>query len=211
MAVAKTPDAYTSPPLLLRGFDTNIDCTKYLPSMKAMGYSFAMRYYRRGGGGIQRPEVKAISDAGMSLGVVFQYLSDTPAYFTTTNAAIDVQAALAKAEHLLQPEGSTIYFAVDCDAEPRILRPYFSWIFEAMIDTPWCIGVYGSGAVGDFLLDAGLVDMIWLAGSTGYRGSKGYQGWHIKQYAPQRTLSNGLHIDDNDAIGVEEAGLWSYG
>ena len=62
------------------------------------------------------------------------------------------------------------------------------------------VGVYGSGAVCQAVLDAGLAELAWLSCSSGWSGYKNFLAsgrWNLRQYTPR--LVAGLDADPNDA------------
>lgn len=122
-------------------------------------------------------EAIALSDSGLSLAVVFQQGGGAQGQIGELDAAAgarDATRALSLATDLKQPK-SAIYFAVDHDyikgSELATIEAYF----RAVKDTfkgQYLIGCYGSGTVAGRMKSLGLVDYIWLSGSTGWSGTK---------------------------------------
>jgi len=86
------------------------------------------------------------------------------------------RALIIRRRRSISPPESAIYFAVDNDASGSdIVGPineYFRGIAAGFAaaggDAPdYRVGVYGSGAVCQALMQAGLADYAWLAMSTG--------------------------------------------
>lgn len=197
-----------------------IDCAavirpEWAPQLKALGYSFFARYYRRtlvSRWAVSPEEVRPLFSAGLSMLSVFQNTSDKPSYFTPANAVADANAALAKAAQMGQPKDTAIYFAVDCDIQPadqQALCDYFAKIMGIVSIGGYIVGVYGSGYVCETLIQQNLAERTWLAGAMGWRGSRTYDKWHVRQKLPSFTLPFGLEVDENECWG--DAGLWRPG
>lgn len=72
---------------------------------------------------------------------------------------------------------------------------------------PYKLGLYGSGAVLSFFQNT--FTYTWLSGSTGWRGSKDYTDYTMKQYDNQTTIGSGsgkITIDKDESNG--SAGGW---
>lgn len=197
------------------GFDAAAVCAPHAAQLRALGYAFACRYYRRtlvSSWAISPTEAAVLCGAGLRLVSVFQHTSDTPNYFRAPNARIDATAALTKAKQMAQPAGSAVYFAVDCnpdDAQVADVLAYFSVVRDAFMHSGYTIGVYGSGLVCRRVRDESLAQHAWLTNARGWRETRTYQDWAIKQSLPIK-LPFGLEIDPNEAIDPLEAGMWSY-
>ena len=102
-----------------------------------------------------------------------------------------------------QPQGSTVYYAVDLDAGSSEIQknilPYFQGVAAGLGATPrYEIGVYGSGAVCKAVLDAGLAKRAWLAQSKGWTGYQAFlnsKRWSMRQLMPD-TIA-GVACDPN--------------
>jgi hypothetical protein len=186
---------------------------EWVPQLKALGYGFAARYYRRApltggkGNAVSREEVAALHAHGLAFLPVYQNTSDKPEYFTAENARDDARAALNAAAFHGQPAETVIFVAVDCDPKPSdmpAILAYFS-IFVTMLAGEYKIGVYGSGYVCESLDH--MVDYTWLSNAKGWRG---YKEWLPKADVVQTTLPFtlpfGLQIDGNEARN--DAGMW---
>lgn len=197
-----------------------IDCfstirPEWAPQLKALGYGFAARYYRRApltggrGNAVSKEEVAGVHASGLAFLPVFQNTSNFPEYFTETAARADAAAARAKAIDIGQPHNTAIYFAVDCDPSENTdllaVHDYFTTIVHALPE--WRIGVYGSGLVCKALDSYSIVDLTWLANARGWRG---YNDWlphaDVVQTTLPFTLPFGLQVDGNEARN--DAGMW---
>jgi uncharacterized protein (TIGR02594 family) len=151
--------------------------------LAAAGVKTVIRYYNHHNSQrlpskcLSRNELQALYGAGLSVAVVFEQGGGAGANITDlseANGELDAARALALAAEMEQPTGSAIYFAVDWDFftanELSQITPYFQQA-KLALSNRYRVGVYGSGAVGQHLRQAGLVDCIWLAGSTGWFGT----------------------------------------
>jgi hypothetical protein len=102
---------------------------------------------------------------------------------------------------------SAVYFAVDFDATAGEIRsaiiPYFRGVARAFAESNglpvYRVGVYGSGAVCQAVLDAKLAELAWLSCSSGWSGSKTFVQsgrWTLRQHLP--ALVGGLDADPNE-------------
>ena len=97
---------------------------------------------------------------------------------------LDAQAAIAQARLVGQPPGSAIYFGIDFDPKPEMngrIVEYFTIVSDALKDSGYLVGVYGSGATLDLLkakrhetgrhANQPLVDFTWLNAARGHVGA----------------------------------------
>jgi len=204
---------------MAKGFDANVDLTRFADCLKSAGYEFICRYYN-----VNNPhknltlgEAKVLVAAGLRLVAVWENGFPIKAtYFSHQKGVFDGTAAYHFAEHNIgQPAGTPIYFAVDYDASQKdvkgVITDYFQGIIEAFktisVNHPiYSIGVYSSGLVCSSLLKAGLVQFTWLAQSTGFQGSKTFKDFNIKQLAAKlecKAVHGGVHGDPNISQGNE--------
>jgi Domain of unknown function (DUF1906) len=202
---------------MAKGLDVDFDCTSHLNDIVAAGYDFVCRYYANG----DRPkivgpaEAQAIAKAGLALVVVWEDGYPTSAgYFSFAKGADDATSAFYDALRLGQPMSSPIYFAVDYDASQGELAgaifDYFRGIKAGMAASSasgasYPIGVYGSGLTCQFVIGQGMASYAWLSQSSGFRGSKDYTRWNIKQ-GPETTFA-GMDIDTDE--GADDYGGFS--
>ena len=164
--------------------DTPHSTADLAPALAAAGVQCVIRYYNRQNTArfphkkLTAAEADILSGSGISLAVVFQQNNRDLEDFGAANGATDAARALSDATAVGQPAGSAIYFAVDSDflrpSELQAIGDYFAAVHAAFAQAPtsYRIGVYGSGTVAQALLDAGLVDLVWLAAALGWSGSR---------------------------------------
>jgi hypothetical protein len=205
---------------MLRGFDTNQRITAPIAAaLAASGYQFACRYLRRSPNDqslLKRAEANILAGAGLRIASVFQHRSNRPDLFTVENARLDAEAALRRALELLQPRHSAIYFACDCDFTPKTIRfalAYFEVVRRIVSDAglAYGVGVYGDDLVLSEVCGRDLADHAWLTNAKGWLDDRAFDDWDIKQtslpHAPLPAAPS-FEIDDDEAVGVEVAGLW---
>ena len=184
---------------------------QYAAELKAAGAETIIRYYNHTNSTklpqkrIEQAEFKAILEAGLSLAVVFQQRGGAQGNIgdlTALSGDRDGKRALALAQAYNQPQGSAIYFAVDHDyyKSPDLasIVAYFK-AAVAVLDGAYRIGIYGSGTVGAAVRDAGAADFIWLAGATGWSGTKAMlktDEWALYQL-PKEMAYKGVDYDGN--------------
>ena len=192
--------------------DTPWRTTDKLAGLKASGVHTIIRYYNHKNSStlhekcLTPDEAQAITEAGLSIGVIFQQRQDRLSDFTPSKGRAAAEKALERAvDEIGQPDGSAIYFAVDFDVdkdkEVDAVKGYFTSIREAFAaaDIPYRVGAYGCGHVLAALGDAGLIDLSWLAMSRGWHGSREYHAskrWSLNQ--TRETIVAGLDVDLND-------------
>jgi hypothetical protein len=202
------------------GISTNRNLTSQAACLRTAGIDFAFRYYsqttHQPEKRITRAEAEALSAAGLHLGAVYEDGPTEVSYFTEARGRQDMANAIRFATDLGQPSGSAIYFTVDYDASAADTSGAVLAYFNAIGDSPspYSIGVYGSGAVCDFIKQqCPFVKYSWLAESHGWRGSKTYTGWAVQQATSSVALcslvaggyeDNQAH-DDFGAFVIEQA------
>ena len=149
-----------------------------------------------------------VSSAGMSLVAVWESHSHKRDYFSYASGYYDALAAHRQAKAIGQPAGSGIYFAVDFNAqEPDVRGPvdqYFRGVHAGLAAAAgqareYRVGVYGSGAVCDYLKRSRLAEYAWLSNSTAWSGYDSFTDWNIKQSGRSPLLS--FDQDSNEARG----------
>lgn len=152
--------------------------------LAAAGVKTVIRYYNHHNSlrlptkCLTQSELQALYAAELSVAVVFEQgggaggvISD----LSEANGEADAARALELAGQMEQPTGSAIYFAVDWDfytaSELDRITPYFEQV-KAALAGKYRAGVYGSGTVGRHLQGLGLVECVWLSGSTGWSGTE---------------------------------------
>ncbi|WP_284646424.1 DUF1906 domain-containing protein [Paenibacillus silviterrae] len=187
-----------------------IDCSTPLTAQTAAafandGYEFICRYLvPTGWKRLTRGEAEIISEAGMQIVSVFETTADRALGGRSAGLA-DGATALRVAAEVGQPEGSTIYFAVDFDATNAQLPTVIEYIRACSEATPnFNTGVYGSYRVVEAVSAAGACSRFWQT----YAWSGGQQSLarHIYQYRNNISM-NGILVDLNESYGSE--GWWS--
>jgi hypothetical protein len=200
----------------MTSFPTIVDSSEnvepILGDLRARGVEAVFRYYALA----KQPglptkivtahERDAIFDAGLSLGIAFQFHNDKIATFTAARGAKDAEKALDYGGNTIQQAaGSAIYFGVDGDfakpAELAAVKRYFEAVSTAMVHagSPYSVGVYGSGLSCETLGSAGLATKFWIAKSTGYSGSQrfyNHRTWHLYQSMLEVPIHTGA-VDTN--------------
>lgn len=181
------------------GISTNRWCHPSASCLAAAGIAFVVRYYSRTTTmreKLLRPdEARQIAAAGIDLAVVYQDRGRQEVDFGGPRGELDANTALQQAAAVGQPPGSAIYFAVDTDFGraqiTRVVLPYFQAVrrISSQAGGRYKIGVYGSGLTCRLLKEApGLVDYAWLAEATGWRESRTYAAWDMKQFVNHANL-----------------------
>jgi len=198
---------------MANGLDVAQDSTPQIGCLGENGYTFICRYYNTNhpSKNLTLAEAQALSAAGITIVVVWENgFPTTAGYFSQAKGVADATAALALATAIGQPAGSAIYFAVDYDATAADVSgpvtDYFQGVASVLgaAATQYAAGVYGSGATCQSLLDAGLVTFSWLSQSTGFRGSKTFTAFNIKQ-GPEATICT-MDADSDTAPDVATSG-----
>lgn len=154
-------------------------------------------------------EAQSICALGMNIAVVFQQRQDNADDFSEVKGYEAGRRAYRYAMNDIgQPEGSGIYFSVDFDASTKEINnaiiPYFQGLQRAFKEISngqpaYRIGVYGSGATSSALSKNNLCSLVWLAMSSGFRGTQDAiknGAYHIEQKAPAAKLC-GMDLDYN--------------
>jgi hypothetical protein len=154
-------------------------------------------------------EAQSICAQGMNIAVVFQQRQNSADDFSESKGyEAGLRAYRYASNDIGQPDGSGIYFSVDFDASPADITgsiiPFFQGIQRAFEEISgsqpaYRVGVYGSGATAAALSKNNLCSLVWLAMSSGFRGTKDAirnGAYHIQQKAPEATLC-GVGLDYN--------------
>jgi hypothetical protein len=155
----------------------------------------------------------------MWLVTVWETVGDHASFFSFKQGVDDATSASNQAQTIGQPVDSAIYFAVDFDASPTEIAggitDYFKGVQQGLAASmpgkaTYSVGVYGSGLTCDTLFKAGLVQHTWLAMSTGFRGSKTYSTWNIKQSIDEDLLGIGKKVDPDVSNNAANDGLGAF-
>jgi len=196
--------------------DTPFRTTNSIPCLKSQGVSTVIRYYNFSNSSsfphkrLELAEAETLAANGIEIGVVFQQRQNRVSDFSELKGFAAGREAFRQAHHSIgQPAGSGIYFSVDFDASTSEINsnviPYFQGVRRAFKqesggNSEYRVGVYGSGLVSSKLTDRGLIELVWLAMSRGFRGTRDALDagkFDLAQLAPERTLC-GLGVDFND-------------
>jgi hypothetical protein len=165
---------------MAQGIDLPTDAGSVIDAIRGAHLDFVARYYRSPTSHwptLSASEARLLSSSNLNIVVVWEGASNHASYFSQASGANDATSAYHQAKSIGQPAGSAIYFAVDYDASAADvtgqISDYFQGVaagFVAAGGPDYKIGVYGSGAVCQALIDGGLAEYSWLAMSTGWRG-----------------------------------------
>ena len=179
---------------MIEGLSTNRRCESSAACLVGEGKGFVFRYHSRQTTQAEKRlhprEAAELARAGLHIAAVYQDRARQLADFGAARGEQDGISALLYAGQAGQPAGSAVYFAVDNDFSAAEINsavlPYFRAVArvfaEAGKGTAYLqIGVYGSGLSCRLVGQLPFVAHTWLAESTGWRESKTYAGWHVKQ------------------------------
>jgi hypothetical protein len=194
-----------------KGLDTTSNVTQHVHALKALGYTWVGRYTSHSvWKNVTRAEARAISVAGMDLVNVWETAGDRASFFSYEQGLHDGEAAYKFALQLGQPFSAPIYFAVDIDLPgPGEVHEYFRGVRESLGRhgqigyASFNVGVYGPGAVCEYLLSIGFVSYAWLAQAPGWAGYADFADWNIKQLGSTRLMGMGV---DNDVASAKGGG-----
>jgi hypothetical protein len=192
------------------GIDASISCLAVVKDLKGTGIEFVARYYANAGEkALSKAEAVALSSAGLKIVAIWEDGFPTKgSYFSYAKGVDDGTSAFHDAMSLGQPIRSPIYFAVDYDAELTeicgCIADYFAGVragFAAIAagNTVHPVGVYASGATCSWLLAREFVSYTWLSQSLGFRGSKEFTTWNLKQGATEQRCGIEVDTDEGDS------------
>ena len=127
-------------------------------------------------------EIAHLRANGIKVGWVYEKGNpQVQSYFTTTQATTDLALATeyaralgVRAANANDPPGEVIFIAIDCDADPEAILPYFQTFHNGLKALGFRVGVYGSGIVCETFKAEGYAEFTWLSESAGWTG---YQDW----------------------------------
>ena len=205
-----------------KGLDTTMELTRHAQALAEQGYEFVLRYYSHNAAkNLSLGEARALSQAGLRIGVVWETNGTRAGFFTRAQGLADGAAAFRMArESIGQPFGSAIYFAVDYDPTQADLdgpvSNYFTGVHAALHaamerQPSYRVGVYGSGLCCGTLVETGAAGLSWLSQSTGFAGSRQYaqqMRYDVMQLLPVRIPGgDGIVLDiDPDVTHPERDG-----
>ena len=197
--------------VVLTGVKAPFELTQHAIPIKQQGIDFAIRYYsHHAGKNLSLAEARALTDAGIQIGVVWETVGAHLHSFSRAQGLADGAAAYLMAQSVItQPSGSAIYFEVDChptaeDIAGPITR-YFEGVNQAFHaarpgEPHYQIGIYGSAACCQAMVAGGLASLSWLSPSEDGAGAGGYVGYNLRQLA-----ASVLPVDDGKKIHVDLA------
>jgi hypothetical protein len=211
---------------VLSGLDTTIELTRHAVALKDRGYDFVLRYYSNNASkNLSLGEARALSAAGLRIGVVWETSGTHAGFFSRAQGLADGAQAFRMAKEVIgQPFGSAIYFAVDYDPTQADLdgaiSNYFTGVHAALYvanegEPSYRVGVYGSGLCCGTLVERGIAGLSWLSQSTGFAGSRQYaeqKRYDLIQMLPARIVgADGivLSVDPDASHPERDAGLFS--
>jgi hypothetical protein len=139
----------------------------FVAKMKSLGVVGVMRYLSHNASkNLTHAEAKLLHDAGLWVGLVWETTATRASEGENAGRA-DAMEAEKMASAMGYPKGAVIFYAVDYDADPAKVRPYFHGV-KAVAKRP--VGIYGSYKV----VSAGFADWRWqsTAWSHGLRDPK---------------------------------------
>ena len=209
------------------------DCATILTAAKAKtlydnGYRYVGRYlsgYIASGASkaLSKEEIQIAFDAGLRIFPIHQSSAISVSYFTEEQAVLDAESAYNHASDLGIPEGTIIYFAVDCDPQDYQITsniiPYFSKLFSTMVNTyknKYQIGIYGTRNVCTRVSNLGYAISSFVSDmSTGFSGNLGFtipDNWAFDQFATITVGSGGGQIEiDKDGYSGRDSGFGETG
>jgi len=198
---------------LAQGIDMPTDARDVSQELKDSKLDFVARYYRDPTSRwptLSADEARMLSATGLRVVAVWEFHSHKADYFSYATGYSDGVSAYRQARTVGQPPGSGIYFAVDYNAyQPDLVGPidqYFRGVSAGMTAAAgagkapeYHVGVYGSGAVCDYLKRMRLAQYAWLSNSTAWAGYDAFTDWDIRQAGRAPNLS--FDQDSNQARG----------
>lgn len=186
---------------VLIGVKAPFELTQYAISIKQQGIDFAIRHYtHQAGKSLSLAEARALTDAGIQIGVVWETADAHLSYFSRAQGCADGAAAYLAAQSVIaQPSGSAIYFAApDMEDTGQAAARYFEGVNQAFgaagpAERQYLVGVYGCGATCAALMARGLASVAWLA----REGASDAAGYSLKQLNAAT-----LPVDDGQRISV---------
>ena len=206
---------------MLEGLSTNRRCESIAACLVAAGQRFVIRYHSarttQSEKRLNPREAAELARSGLFIASVYQDRARKLEDFGAARGAEDAAAALTYAGQVGQPPGSAVYFAVDEDFSAlqvhAVVVPYFRSIArvfaEAGKGTPYLsIGVYGSGLTCRLVGALPLVSFTWLAEATGWRESKTYTAWQVRQHRNTGQTLCSLGVDFQRCEAQDAFGQW---
>lgn len=175
-------------------------------ALKAAGKVAALRYLSTPGNpkNLTRSEADDLAAHGVWCAVVFETTAQRAGAGRAAGVT-DAQRAISQAITCGKPTDRPIYFAVDYDAEPAAVAPYFQGLISVLGVSR--VGGYGGYRVIKYLLDNRLITYAWQ--TVAWSGGKWDPRAHIRQLLGTQTI-NGVSCD-RDVLYATDYGQWKPG
>lgn len=192
----------------MKGIDYTASTTAaQAKALKDAGYGFVCRYLvpvRMAWKRLTKAEADIISATGLQIVSVYEANANNAAK-GAVQGAIDGKEAIIEGNTVCQPQGSTIYFAVDYDVQAKdydIIEAYLKAAQAQIIG--YNVGCYGSFGVCEEMSKRG-IKYCWQT----YAWSAGKKSTYANVYQ----FNNGVNIcgiscDANESYGNE--GFWNF-
>lgn len=169
------------------------------------GIKFACRYLSHTAGkNLSRAEAADLAAHGVSCVVVWETTAQRAGAGRAAGIE-DAKEAAAQAKTCGQPASRPIYFAVDYDADPAAVEPYFQGV-ASVLGFARTAG-YGGYRVIKYLLDRKRISWAWQ--TAAWSGGRWDSRAHIRQYAS--TVRIGGVSCDKDSAMTADYGQWTPG
>lgn len=193
----------------MKGFDCASALTKSSSKLFVdQGYTFVGRYladansWKR----LSLTEAQIISDSGLYIVSFMERYSDRVCEGASAGTE-DGKLGLQYAQEVYQPEGSTIYFCADCDAQSSNYDAIEAYLRAADKEIEgYELGVYGSYSVVKEMYERGVCKK--LAQTVAWSKGKKYENANFYQ-AQIDITANDIGIDLDETNG--DAGGWKIG
>lgn len=174
-------------------------------ALKAAGIGFAARYVSHTAAkNISAAEAADLATHGVWTVLVWETAASRAGAGRAAGVA-DAKEALTQATAAGMPSGRPLYFAVDWDADPTVVVPYFQGVASVLGLAR--VGAYGGFKVIKYLLDHGLITWAWQ--TAAWSGGRWDARAHIRQ--PATTVHiNGVACDLDTAM-TTDYGQWMPG
>lgn len=185
------------------GFDCATKLTeKMARDLKGAGFEYAARYLGSSWKSFDKKEAEIIQKAGIKLINIFQKSANKLSYFTEKQGITDGKDAEKWAKAVDQPEGTAIYFAVDCDITGKQMANIQTYLSAVKKQLPsYKVGIYGSYAVMYAMKND--ADYFWQT----YAWSRGEVAPFIHMYQHENNIIiEGVNIDRNRIM--QSPGHW---
>lgn len=189
-----------------------VDCTGLSPSqisaLSKNGVKTVGRYLSRSiWKGLTVGEVANLKAAGIQIFSIYETNPTKASYFSAATGRTDAEEAIAMAKVVGQPEGSSIYFTVDYDAQAADLKDilaYFQAVKASLSDSGYKVGAYGSFTVLNYLHQNNAAD-YWFQ-TVAWSNGQHCSFLNIYQFQCDKTLG-GVSVD-YDNLEQDDIGAW---